>query len=69
VAGLDLIALQVLHVLLKTQVGTAEVRILVDGDRYPTVKADGRDLPEPLLAKGSIESAGIECCLADDNMV
>lgn len=28
-----------------------------------------RDLPEALLAKGSLESAGIECLLADDNMV
>lgn len=28
-----------------------------------------RDLPEALLAKGSLESAGIECRLLDDNMV
>jgi hypothetical protein len=28
-----------------------------------------RDLPEALLAKGSLESAGIECALGDDNMV
>jgi hypothetical protein len=28
-----------------------------------------RDLPEALLAKGSLESSGIECFLADDNMV
>ena len=28
-----------------------------------------RDLPEALLAKGSLESAGIECQLVDDNMV
>jgi hypothetical protein len=28
-----------------------------------------RDLPEALLAKGSLESAGIECHLMDDNMV
>src|SRR6266849_5470486 len=28
-----------------------------------------RDLPEALLAKGGLESAGIECFLADDNMV
>lgn len=28
-----------------------------------------RDLPEALLAKGSLESAGIECALIDDNMV
>jgi hypothetical protein len=28
-----------------------------------------RDLPEALLAKGGLESAGIECILADDNIV
>jgi hypothetical protein len=28
-----------------------------------------RDLPEALLAKGLLESSGIECFLADDNMV
>lgn len=28
-----------------------------------------RDLPEALLAKGSLDSAGIECALADDNLV
>jgi hypothetical protein len=28
-----------------------------------------RDLPEALLAKGSLESAGIACMLLDDNMV
>jgi len=28
-----------------------------------------RDLPEALLAKGSLESAGIECSLRDDNLV
>jgi len=28
-----------------------------------------RDLPEALLARGSLESAGIECHLVDDNMV
>jgi len=28
-----------------------------------------RDLPEALFAKGSLESAGIECALIDDNMV
>jgi hypothetical protein len=28
-----------------------------------------RDLPEALLAKGSLESAGIECGLWDDNLV
>ena len=28
-----------------------------------------RDLPDALLAKGNLESAGIECFLLDDNMV
>ena len=28
-----------------------------------------RDLPEALLAKGSLDSAGVGSCLADDNMV
>lgn len=28
-----------------------------------------RDLPEALLAKGSLDSAGIECALVDDNVV
>jgi hypothetical protein len=28
-----------------------------------------RDIPEALLAKGCLESAGIGCCLVDDNMV
>jgi hypothetical protein len=28
-----------------------------------------RDLPEALLAKGRLETAGIECSLTDDNMV
>jgi len=28
-----------------------------------------RDLPEALLAKGSLESVGIECFLADDNLI
>jgi Putative prokaryotic signal transducing protein len=28
-----------------------------------------RDVPEALLAKGSVEASGIECFLADENMV
>lgn len=28
-----------------------------------------RDVPEALLAKGSLEASGIECFLADENMV
>ena len=41
---------------------TTEFRSLITIRRF-------RDLPEALLAKGSLESAGIECFLADDNMV
>jgi hypothetical protein len=33
------------------------------------IVAHFRDLPEALLAKGALESAGIECYLVDDNMV
>ncbi len=39
-----------------------EVRELVTVRKF-------RDLPEALLAKGSLESAGIECFLADENLV
>ena len=42
--------------------GEAEDRELVTIRKF-------RDLPEALLAKGSLESAGIECSLIDDNMV
>ena len=37
--------------------------------RQPVTLRKFRDLPEALLAKGSLESAGIECSLGDDNMV
>jgi len=42
--------------------GEGELRELV------TIRAF-RDLPEALLAKGSLESAGIEALLADDNVI
>jgi hypothetical protein len=35
----------------------------------PFVLRRFRDLPEAMLAKGTLESAGIECDLADDNMI
>ncbi len=47
-------------------------------DQFDEIEVDGpgpvtlrkfRDLPEALLAKGSLESAGIECHLVDENMV
>jgi Putative prokaryotic signal transducing protein len=40
----------------------------VDLQKLVTIR-QFRDLPEALLAKGSLESAGIECFLRDDNMV
>src|SRR2546423_2843478 len=45
---------------------------LVDGEaelREMTTVRRFRDLPEALLAKGSLQSAGIECLLVDDNIV
>jgi hypothetical protein len=44
------------------QISTLETRNLVMLRRF-------RDIPEALLAKGRLESCGIECFLADDNMV
>lgn len=44
------------------QVETLERRNLVLLRRF-------RDLPEALLAKGRLESAGVACFLADENMV
>jgi len=40
----------------------------VELDEFVTLR-QFRDLPEALLAKGSLESAGIEALLADDNMI
>ena len=37
--------------------------------RQLTVVRQFRDMPEALLAKGLLESAGIECFLVDDNLV
>lgn len=45
-----------------TQLGIIEKRNLVLLRRF-------RDLPEALLAKGKLESLGIPCFLADENMV
>src|SRR5215469_4628900 len=38
-----------------------------DGDDLVTIR-QFRDLPQALLAKGCLESAGIQCALTDDNM-
>jgi Putative prokaryotic signal transducing protein len=43
-------------------VGSTELRNLVLLRRF-------RDIPEALLAKGRLEASGIECFLADENMV
>ena len=40
----------------------------LDLRRHVTIR-QFRDLPEALLAKGSLESAGVECFLQDDNLV
>ncbi len=50
------------------------VESLPDGDselelRTRVAIRQFRDLPEALLAKGSLDSAGIECALVDDNVV
>lgn len=51
---------------------TAELPAWLDADRalreLVTLRKF-RDIPEALLAKGCLESAGIESCLVDDNMV
>ena len=49
---------------LTKQSGSEEIAV-----RHLVTLRKFRDLPEALLAKGSLESAGIECSLADDNMV
>lgn len=46
----------------------AHPREELDYRRLVTIR-QFRDLPEALLAKGSLESAGIECFLRDDNLV
>jgi hypothetical protein len=46
----------------ETGTDVAEHRELVTIGKY-------RDLPEALLAKGSLDSAGIECFLSDENIV
>ncbi len=46
----------------------SERRAKVEMQELVTIR-QFRDLPEALLAKGSLESAGIECFLADENLV
>lgn len=45
-----------------------EGRDVLDVQELVTIR-QFRDLPEALLAKGCLESAGIECFLADENLV
>ncbi len=47
---------------------TAEPRQEMEMRELVTIRKF-RDLPEALLAKGSLESSGIECFLADENLV
>lgn len=46
----------------------AEPATTVDFQKLVVIR-QFRDLPEALLAKGSLESSGIECFLRDDNLV
>jgi hypothetical protein len=46
----------------------AEPRAEIDFRKLVTIR-QFRDLPEALLAKGSLESAGIQCFLRDENLV
>lgn len=46
----------------------AKAHAAIDFRRLATIR-QFRDLPEALLAKGSLESAGIQCFLRDDNLV
>lgn len=48
--------------------GEGEPRRAIEVQELVTIR-QFRDLPEALLAKGSLESAGIECFLADENLI
>ena len=53
---------------LEVPTAQAEAREQIDLLKLVTIR-QFRDLPEALLAKGSLESAGIPCGLRDDNLV
>jgi len=66
------------HTALKAEITRRGLKIVSEGPpREPdpveepewTTIRKFRDLPETILAKGLLESAGIECYLADDNIV
>ena len=63
---------------LKTEINRRGLKIVSEGPPMETEPVEGpelttirkfRDLPDAILAKGLLESAGIECYLADDNIV
>lgn len=53
----------------QTSVQESQVEPGPDDNHEMVTLRQFRDLPEALLAKGSLDSAGIQCALADDNMV
>lgn len=66
------------HTVLKAEINRRGLKIVSEGPPMETEPVEGpelttirkfRDLPKALLAKGLLESSGIECYLADDNIV
>ncbi len=63
--------------ILRSELSRRQLKLEVEDNRAAAVPGweelvvvkQFRDLPEALLAKGSLESAGIECFMGDDNMV
>jgi hypothetical protein len=53
---------------LKLEVASPDSEDVYEYDQAVTIR-QFRDLPEALLAKGSLESAGIQVFLVDDNMI
>jgi hypothetical protein len=74
IAGLTDLA----HTVLKAEINRRGLKIISEGPPMETDPVEEpelmtirkfRDLPDAILAKGLLESAGIECYLADDNIV
>ena len=66
------------HTALKAELNRRGLKIVSEGPPMETDSVEEpelttirkfRDFPEAILAKGLLESAGIECYLADDNIV
>jgi len=66
------------HTALRAEINRRGLKIVSEGPPMETDPVEEpelttirkfRDLPEAILAKGLLESAGIECYLADDNIV